>query len=117
MRIFLNETVCKSFTGQLSKKYGYAVRKQRTGFYLMRCSKNKVNVLPDGHLRSIFGLAQMARNGLLITEVKCHVDELINALQEAHKWVAAGWLEANKNNVPHIYHARDILNFKTTFSL
>lgn len=114
MQIILSEN-CASFTGAISKKYGYAVRKQKGGFYGCRNSNGRVP--PDGHLNFIFTHAEIAHQGLLLADVLVHVEELIDALQEARKWVPAGWLEANKNNVPRIYHARDILNFKTTFSL
>lgn len=113
MQIILSQN-CTSFTGAISKKYGYTVKRRKNGFYSVR---NPKNVPPDGHLNFIFTHAEIAYQGFLFDDVLVHVEELIDALQEARKWVPAGWLEANKNNVPRIYHARDILNFKTTFSL
>ena len=117
MKIILSQ-FCKSFTGQINRQYGYAVRRTKKGFFLFKCSKNKVQLLPDGHLRAIFALAQMARQGIFLADVQCKADELHQALVEANAFPAA-WQVYNNNisNVKRTYSARDIINLKITFGL
>lgn len=117
MKIILSQ-FCKSFTGQINRQYGYAVRKTKKGFFLFKCSKNKVQLLPDGHLRAIFALAQMARQGLFLADVQVTASELFEALKEAHHWTAAWQVYNNDiNYVQRTYSARDIINLETTFGL
>ena len=115
MKIFLNNN-CESFTGRIGKNYGYAVQKQGKGFYLRRNSRG--HVPPDGHIQAIFDCAEIAMQGTYFSDVECKAEELHNALYEARDFVAAQQVWENfVQYKKRIYHARDILNFKTTFSL
>lgn len=74
---------CRSFTGTLSRRYGYAICKRGNGFYSQRNSRN---VPPDGHLQFILACAQMAKDGLLFTDIRVSREEMIAALAEAGAW-------------------------------
>ena len=114
MKIFLNNN-CESFTGRIGKNYGYAVKKRKKGFYLIR---NPKNVPPVGHICAIFALAIMAKVRLHIADVECSADELQYALYEAHYFVASEHVRRNYIDYKkRTYNADDILNLKTTFGL
>ena len=114
MKIILTNN-CESFTGRIGKNYGYAVKKRKKGFYLIR---NPKNVPPVGHIQAIFALAIMANARLHIADVECSAEELHNALYEAHHFVAAQHVWENfVQYKKRSYCADDILNLKTTFGL
>ena len=66
---------------------------------------------PDGHWRFIVLCAELAHNGLYISDISVTRSELHEALTEARRVLAAQCLR-----LP-VYHARDILNLKTLFGL
>ncbi len=107
MEIILSSN-CESFTGSLGRGFGYFIVRRKNGFYSVR---SRHSVPPDGHWRFIVSCAELAKVGLHISDIKASRDEVMQALKEAHKFIAATHL--NLAN----YHARDILNLKTTFSL
>ena len=107
MEIILSER-CKSLTGNLGSGFGYFIVKRKRRFYSVR---SKHSVPPDGHWRFILACAVLAQNGLHIADIRVSREELASALREAHHFVAADHL------MLVIYHARDIINLKTTFSL
>ena len=110
MKLILS-VYCTSFTGALSKSYGYAVRKHNNGFYGYRNSRG--DVPPDGHLRFIIACAKLA-GGLYVADIEIDSIELACALKEAgHKY--ASWYVTTDPR--HIFHAADILNLKTRFKL
>ena len=98
---------CKSFTGTLSRRYGYAICKRGEGFYSQR---NRKNVPPDGHLQFIFACAELAREGLLLSNISIRGSELLDAATEAGLTF--------ETILPDVeYNAHDILNIKTYYGL
>ena len=106
----------ESITGYLNKKHGYFIQRRKNRFYGQR-SKQK-NILPNGHLNFIFDCAQIAKNGLYMTDIRVPAGELANALFEAGKVNAALDVKCkNENYIKSEYNARDIINLKITFWL
>ena len=99
---------CLSLTGCLGRGYGYFLVKRKNRFYSVR---SKHNVPPDGHWRFIVLCAELAQNGLHITDIRVSREELKQALYQAGCFIAMQNLRLDT------YNARDILNLKTTFSL
>ena len=108
MEIILSSN-CESLTGSLGRGFGYSIQRRKNGFYTKRDSKGIVP--PDGHWRFIVACAELAKAGLHISDIKASRVEVSDALKEARHFIAATHL--NLAN----YHARDILNLKTTFGL
>jgi hypothetical protein len=107
MEIILSKQ-CLSLAGTLGQGYGYFIVKRKKGFFSVR---SKYGAPPDGHWRFIVLCAELAQNKLHITDIRVTRQELIEALNEAHLFVAAQNLKMVS------YYARDIINLKTTFSL
>lgn len=80
MEIILSR-FCTSFTGKISKKHGYYIRKVGERFVSQRSAKG--HVPPDGHLQFIFACAELAHGGLLLTDIRVPFSELLDALIEA----------------------------------
>ena len=115
MEIFLSKQ-CESLTGSLGRGFGYYIRSTKKGRYFGQRSKHSVP--PDGHWRFIVTCAQLAQNKLHIADVHVSANELREALEEAHHFVAAQMVHDNyygKNKTT--YNARDIINLKTLFVL
>lgn len=112
MKIILSNQ-CLSLTGMLERGTGYFLqaRRKRNGEVCYYSQRSKWGVPPDGHWRFIKLCAEICQNGLFITDISVPREELSSALREAHHFVAADHL------LLVVYHARDILNLKTTFSL
>ena len=114
MQIILSHNI-QSFTGQISKKHGYAVKCRNGKYYGVR---NHKNVPPDGHWLFIRTCAQMAKDGFFFTNIHVPAEELHDALYEAHLFVAAQVVRENfEKQTKLTYDAQDILNLKITFSL
>jgi len=107
MEIILSSN-CESFTGSLGRGFGYFIVRRKNGFFSVR---SRHSVPPDGHWRFIVACAELAKVGLHISDIKASRVEVSDALKEARHFIAATHL--NLAN----YHARDILNLKTTFGL
>ena len=107
MEIILSSN-CESFTGSLGRGFGYFIVRRKNGFFSVR---SRHSVPPDGHWRFIVSCAEIARMGLHFSDIKASRVEVSDALKEARHFIAATHL--NLAN----YHARDILNLKTTFGL
>ena len=107
MEIILSSN-CESFTGSLGRGFGYFIVRRKNGFFSVR---SRHSVPPDGHWRFIVACAEIARMGLHLSDIKASRVEVSDALKEARHFIAATHL--NLAN----YHARDILNLKTTFGL
>ena len=106
MKIILTQQ-CEMLSGALNKNFGYFIVRRKSGFYSQR---SKHSVPPDGHWRFILMCAELA--GMLhIADIIVSREELKQALYEAHGFVAM------QNLRLEIYHARDIINLKTTFGL
>ena len=100
--------MCLSLVGMLDPELGYHLEHRKNGFYAIR---NNTPAPPDGHWRFIVLCAELAQNGLHISDICVPRKELNAALREAHHFVAASHLKLSE------YSARDILNLKTTFGL
>ena len=100
--------MCTSLVGMLNPELGYHLEHRKNGFFAVR---NNTGAPRDGHWRFIVLCAELAQNKLYIADVTVQQKELSQALWEAHHFNAA------RNLRLPIYHSRDILNLKTTFSL
>ena len=107
MRVLLSN-MCLNLAGLLEPALGYFLVKRGDNFYSIR---SKWGAPPDGHLRFIVLCAELAQNRLYLSDIKVSRKELRSALREARQFVAARQLKLET------YHARDILNLKTTFGL
>ena len=107
MEIILTKQ-CESVQGTLNANLGYFIVKRGKRFYSVR---SKHHVKPDDHWKFIVTCAELAKAQLHITDIEVSREELKKALYEAYIFIAMQNL-----NLP-TYHARDILNLKTTFSL
>lgn len=110
MEIILTK-FCKSFTGTISKRHGYAIRQKGMRFYGVRNTKSIVS--PDGHLRFILDCAEMTRSGFLIADIRVPFSEFLEALMEAgaiEEEMAAMLREMILPNV--ILSAREVLKVK-----
>ena len=110
MQLFLSKQ-CESLTGSLGSGYGYAVQKQRGGYYAKRNSKGIVP--PDGHLRFILKCAELARMKLHIVDIQVSVGELDEALEEATEgMVQTPWAPSDA-----IVNAEQVLKLKQEYKL
>ena len=100
--------MCTALVGMLKPELGYFIVQRGDNFYSVR---SKHGVPPDGHWRFIVLCAELAQNGLHISDICVPRKELKAALREAHHFVAASHLKLSE------YSARDVLNLKTTFGL
>lgn len=108
MQIFLSAN-CVALAGLIRHDLGYYIRSTKKGnFYAQR---SRYNVPPDGHWRFIVLCAELAQNGLHISDIKVSRGEVKDALYEANGFVAMHQLKLDN------YTARDIINLKNTFSL
>lgn len=115
MKVTLSQQ-CLSLAGMLERGLGYHLQRRKNGFFAKRNTKGFVP--PDGHWRFIVLCAEMAQNKLYITDIKVDWAELSLALRKAHHFIASDVVFRNaERNIKVFYDARDILNFKTTFSL
>ena len=108
MQLFLSKQ-CESLTGSLGSGYGYAVQKQRGGYYAKRNSKGIVP--PDGHLRFILKCAELARMKLHIVDIRVPRLELQVALMEAGQYPASLRITQTELN------AEQVINFKQRYKL
>ena len=99
---------CKSLTGTISKRHGYAIRQKGMRFYGVR---NTRRIVPsDGHLRFIFDCAEMTRSGFLIADIRVMGEELLQAAREADVEM--------ETILPDVqYNAHDIRRIKTYYGL
>ena len=116
MEIILSPRM-ESITGYLNKKHGYYIRRTKKNKFIGQRAPKK-NILPNGHLNFILDCAQIAKNGLYMTDIKVTAEELYQALFEAGKISAAYFVERNIENCnKSLYNARDIINLKITYWL
>ena len=109
MQLILSKQ-CESLTGSLGSGYGYAVQKQRGGYYAKRNSKGIVP--PDGHLRFILKCAELARMKLHIVDIRVPGCEIFYALDEA------GYNAMDFDiNADATYDATDVFNLKQKYKL
>lgn len=107
---------CLSLTGMLERGLGYHLQRRKNGFFAKRNTKGFVP--NDGHWRFIVLCAELAQNGLYVTDIEVHWMELQTALYEARQYQASEHVRRNYNDKAKTnYNARDILNLKYLFGL
>ena len=103
MEIIMSQQ-CESLTGSLGRGFGYFIVRRKDRFYSAR---SKHSVPPNGHWRFIVLCAELAQNGLYITDVRVSGGEMAGALLEAGLRTCAA-LAISKNT----YNAKEVLAFK-----
>ena len=107
---------CLALTGMLERGLGYSLRRSKKGrFFAHRSPKGFVP--PDGHWRFIVLCAELAQNGLHISDIRVSRKELAQALDEAFPVGHRALLSHRCDNLPDILSAADVLNLKMTFGL
>ena len=115
MKVILSKQ-CKALTGSLGRGFGYHIQRRKNGFFAVHNSKGIVP--PDGHWRFIVTCAELAHNGLHISDIKIHWLDLQSALYGAKHFVASEQVRRNyADKCKANYNARDIINLKHTFGL
>lgn len=115
MKIILSRQ-CESLTGSLGRGFGYHIQKRKNGFFAKRNTKGIVP--PDGHWRFIVACAELAQNGLHITDIKVDWMEVQSALYDARHFTASEQVRRNyADKSKATYNASDIINLKITFGL
>ena len=114
MKVILSN-MCLSLVGMLDPELGYHLEHRKNGFFAVR---NNTPAPPDGHWRFIVLCAELAQNGLHISDIQVNWLELQTALYEAKCFTASEQVRRNyADKCKATYNARDILNLKTTFGL
>ena len=108
MKVILS-TMCTSLVGMLERGLGYHLEHRKNGFFSKRNQRGSVP--PDGHWRFIVLCAELAQNGLHISDIQVSREEMKRAIYEAGGYIAMQNLRLEQ------YSARDVLNLKTTFGL
>ena len=72
--------MCTALAGMLNPELGYFITQRPQGFFSQR---SKHGAPPDGHWRFIVLCAELAQNGLYISDIQVSRVELLNALSEA----------------------------------
>ena len=115
MEIILSQQ-CESLTGTLGRGYGYAITRRGKRFFSIRSPKPPHPFM--GHWLFIAKCAEMTNMRLHIADISIHHQELQDALEEAHHFVAAQMVYHNYYDKAKLtYNARDIINLKHTFGL
>ena len=107
MKVILSN-MCTSLVGMLNPELGYHLEHRKNGFFAVR---NNTPAPPDGHWRFIVLCAELAQNGLYISDIQVSREEMKRAIYEAGGYIAMQNLRLEQ------YSARDVLNLKTTFGL
>ena len=103
MEVILSKQ-CESLVGTLERGLGYSLQQRGKRFFSQR---SKHFVPADGHWRFIVLCAEMARNGLYITDVLVPGWEIYQALEEA------GYNPDDFDiRVSTLYNAKEVLAFK-----
>ena len=103
MEVILSKQ-CESLVGTLERGLGYSLQQRGKRFFSQR---SKHFVPPDGHWRFIVLCAEMARNGLYISDIRVSGYELKIALDEA-AFIAS----ALQVDLDYEYNAEEVLAFK-----
>jgi len=101
MEIILSKN-CQSFTGSVSRKHGYSVRRTGNRFFGIRSSRGTVP--PDGHYYFIYSIAVLTRSKLVVDDIRLPGEEYAEALSEL------GWPPSAVSllvDPQHTYNARD----------
>ena len=101
--------MCTSLVGMLKPELGYYLRKRGSTYFAQRSAHGAP---PDGHWRFIVLCAELAQNGLHISDIKVSQTEVMKALRESghgeYLW---------KFNHPSYLHATDVLTLKQELGL
>ena len=79
MKVILSN-MCTALVGMLKPELGYFLVQRGDSFFSQR---SRHSVPPDGHWRFIVLCAELAQNGLYISDIQVSRAELLNALSEA----------------------------------
>jgi hypothetical protein len=79
MKVILSN-MCTALVGMLKPELGYYLRKRGKTFFSQRSAHSAP---PDGHWRFIVLCAELAQNGLHISDIQVSQDEVRKALLEA----------------------------------
>ena len=108
MRVLLSN-MCLNLAGLLDPALGYFLVKRGDNFYSIR---SKWGAPPDGHWRFIVLCAELAQNGLYISDIVVSQTEVMKALRESGR---GDYLWKFKY---HSYlHANDVLTLKSELGL
>ncbi len=107
MKVILSN-MCLSLVGMLNPELGYHLEHRKNGFFAVR---NNTPAPPDGHWHFIVLCAELAQNGLYLSDIQVSREEVRTALLEAGHHTAMSHLKLS------VYNARDIINLKHIFSL
>ena len=104
MKVILSN-MCTSLVGMLNPELGYHLEHRKNGFFAVR---NNTPAPPDGHWRFIVLCAEMAQNGLYISDISVSGEEVEDALVEA------GLLHRTPHRLDSWkkYNAADVLSLK-----
>ena len=100
--------MCLALVGTLNPELGYFLVKRGDSFFSQR---SRHGAPPDGHWRFIVLCAELAQNGLYLSDIQVSREEMKRAIYEAGGYIAMQNLRLDT------YNARDVLNLKTTFGL
>ena len=101
MEVILSKQ-CLSLAGMLERGTGYYLRSTKTGRFFSQRSKGFVP--PDGHWRFIVLCAELAQNGLYISDVRVSGKEVVEAISEAGRFCPA-------------YKDKDVFNAERVLSI
>ena len=114
MKIILSEMTA-SLVGTLERGLGYHIEHRKNGFFSKRDQRGSVP--PDGHLRFIFLCAEMAQQGMHISDVALTREELADALREARCTYALFELMRYSEDYPAVFNAQQVMKFKERYNL
>ena len=107
----------EALTGSLGKGFGYYIRRARheDGSVRFFSQRSKHPPIPaDGHLRFIFACAELAQLKTHISDIRVSRKELSYAIWEAGD-IHISWLVLGDGDLPEIFSATDIINFRRYF--
>ena len=103
MKVILSN-MCTALVGTLNPELGYHLEHRKNGFFSVR---NNTGAPPDGHWRFIVLCAELAQNGLHISDIQVNGYELKTALTEACFLSSALHVDVDNE-----YNAAEVLQFK-----
>ena len=108
MKVILSN-MCLSLVGMLNPELGYHLEHRKNGFFAVR---NNTGAPPDGHWRFIVLCAELAQNGLYISDIWISKAEVYHALCEMGRWEYR-WMV----RYPDIMKASNVLQLKSELGL
>ena len=80
MKINLSDRI-NSITGSLGQGFGYHIQHRKKGFFSKRNTKGQIP--PDGHWRLIVACAELAKNGLYVSDISLTRTDTHSACQRS----------------------------------